>query len=391
MPDAQTAQLGRRIGRLALLIVIIATMVQGGLRLRLWAYAASGEFRFRGDITNAWQQGLFVLEGAQAIQNDSEPVRLGSFIKSYLGRYDQAMSESQRGTYRLDYPPARLLIMSAWAWRMEQFARNNDLAPYDYRIVWPLLCLNALFELAGSAAAFLLVRSVLQRQGVRNAEFIALIPAALIWFNLAMIIDAHVWPQWDTWLIPFYLLAAYAAVERKWVLAGMALGFGAMFKGQMLLTMAVFILWPLFQMRWRAVLEVAAGILLGAMIYAAPWMVHSMGVGVCVLLFFVLLGAGFRWINPTWRPLYVASGIGVTLLIAGLFWGGSFGWWWVGFEYGSHHYMNMTMGPTPNLAAILSDGFSFGLRQELFSITPDIVVTTRSLMITIYIAALVLC
>jgi hypothetical protein len=164
-----------------------------------------------------------------------------------------------------------------------------------------------------------------------------------------------------------------------------------MFKGQMLLTMAVFILWPLFQMRWRAVLEVAAGILLGAMIYAAPWMVHSMGVGVCVLLFFVLLGAGFRWINPTWRPLYVASGIGVTLLIAGLFWGGSFGWWWVGFEYGSHHYMNMTMGPTPNLAAILSDGFSFGLRQELFSITPDIVVTTRSLMITIYIAALVLC
>ena len=42
----------------------------------------------------------------------------------------------------------------------------------------------------------------------------------LLWLNFAVLIDAHAWPQWDVWLLPFFLGAMWAASTRRWMLAG---------------------------------------------------------------------------------------------------------------------------------------------------------------------------
>ena len=50
-----------------------------------------------------------------------------------------------------------------------------------------------------------------------------------------MIWNAHAWPQWDVWLIPFFLLGLLAMSKERWVLAGFVLMIGAAFKGQVLM------------------------------------------------------------------------------------------------------------------------------------------------------------
>ena len=72
----------------------------------------------------------------------------------------------------------------------------------------------------------------------------------LVWCNPLLLIDSHAWPQWDVWILPIFLFAALLASLNRWMLAGMLLGIGCMFKGQMLLAGPVLILWPLFEGRW---------------------------------------------------------------------------------------------------------------------------------------------
>ena len=74
-----------------------------------------------------------------------------------------------------------------------------------------------------------------------------------------MILDAHGWPQWDVWILPFYLFAALAALKNRWFVCGCLLATGAMFKGQLLFVAPFFVLWPLWQKRWNRALRVLAG------------------------------------------------------------------------------------------------------------------------------------
>jgi hypothetical protein len=62
-----------------------------------------------------------------------------------------------------------------------------------------------------------------------------------------MILDAHGWPQWDVWIVPFYLLTALAASTKRWFWCGCLLAAGAMLKGQLLFVASFFVLWPLWQ------------------------------------------------------------------------------------------------------------------------------------------------
>ena len=34
---------------------------------------------------------------------------------------------------------------------------------------------------------------------------------AFAWLEPSLILDAHAWPQWDVWILPFYLFATLAA------------------------------------------------------------------------------------------------------------------------------------------------------------------------------------
>jgi len=95
--------------------------------------------------------------------------------------------------------------------------------------------------------------------------------AMLLWFDPGVLVDAHIWPQWDVWLFPPFFLAALLATLDWWLLAGVVLGVGVMFKGQLLMTGPLLILWPLFAGRWGAVVRMAVGFVTAAGLVLSPW------------------------------------------------------------------------------------------------------------------------
>jgi hypothetical protein len=104
-----------------------------------------------------------------------------------------------------------------------------------------------------------------------------LVAALLVWFNAALLIDAHAWPQWDAWLLPAFILAALLATADCWLAAGIFIAIGGMLKGQMFLVAPLFVLWPLFEGRIGAALRWIAGCLLGAAVIVSPWLLAERG------------------------------------------------------------------------------------------------------------------
>jgi hypothetical protein len=102
-----------------------------------------------------------------------------------------------------------------------------------------------------------------------------LLAATFVWFDPALLVDAHVWPQWEAWVLPPFLLAALLASLDWWLAAGLVMGVGAMFKGQFLIGSPVLILWPLLSMRWGAVARMLSGFALSAGLIVSQWLVLS--------------------------------------------------------------------------------------------------------------------
>ena len=98
-----------------------------------------------------------------------------------------------------------------------------------------------------------------------------LVAALLVWFDPMNLADSHVWPQWDVWLLPAFLLSALLASLDWWIAAGIFLGIGCMFKGQLLLAGPMLFLWPLFAGRLGATVRILSGFLIGAAIIVWPW------------------------------------------------------------------------------------------------------------------------
>jgi len=363
-------------------LALSASAIWAGLRLRQWIYPASEQFRFHYDINNAWTQGRGVVDDARQLDPAADRVPVANLMRAFLSRYDTAIQNHPDGDYQLDYPPARLLIMSIWVWRQTDdgkgplpqasmfgahfWSSQQQTGPAD--LAGPLLDINTLFELAAMAGAFMLTRAVLRRGGVKWADFLALGPAILLWFNPALLLDAHVWPQWEAWPLPFWLWAGYFAVTRRWLASGMCLGLGAMFKGQIALTMGVFILWPLFQWRLRALLDVVVGILFGAMLETSPWMLWSLTAkivfGIVLVATFVLLPR----LPRRWRMTALCGIVGCSLLLSGLMLWGDFAWWRVGFIYGADRWTDMNRGPAPNLPQTLSNDYGWQTMDVVYTL-----------------------
>lgn len=89
------------------------------------------------------------------------------------------------------------------------------------------------------------------------------------------------------------------------------------------------------------------------MLYVWPWMLWTIAARVTFVAVSFVIIAGLYWIPRNWRILSFCGGAALALFSCGLFLGGDFGWWKVGFEYGANRWQGMTMGPTPNLASIL--------------------------------------
>src|SRR5258705_6036713 len=210
--------------RWAVLALFIIALFLGGVQLRRWIGESTRHVRYQHDIVNAFYWGSETMKEARRLSPDEASANsLTGFSRGYLALYDRVKHKAYNKDYGLDYPPLRLLVMAIWARQVRnQFPGVDDGHP---KLVNPLLKINLLCELLSAVAIFFLVRFCLQRQShetqssllrslpvQHRASICGLAAASVAWLEPSMSLDAHGWPQWDVWILPFYLFAALAVL-----------------------------------------------------------------------------------------------------------------------------------------------------------------------------------
>jgi hypothetical protein len=240
--------------------------------------------------------------------------------------YDEERARNP-GQKLLDYPPLRLLIVTRWAEGLRWTHPGFEAGTWSRSVVKPLLRINLAAELATAVGLFLLVRTWLDRgpawrseppapsdpgvdarraltsrldrtagrAGLAPSTGRALAAALLFWFNPAVILDAHVFPQWDVWLLPAVVFGVLLATLDWWFWAGVLVAVGSMLKGQVLLVAPLFLLWPLFSRQWGALLRWLGGFAAAGAAIAAPWLVGSSGGTLWTVTVLAALGFARAW------------------------------------------------------------------------------------------------
>ena len=148
-----------------------------------------------------------------------------------------------------------------------------------YWFTAPVLRFNTVMEAFAAVCALFLTRhwvlrgSAGENHGHFHGVWQGVVAALLIWFSPDLIVNAHVWPQWDTWVVPWYLCGCLLASLDWWFAAGTAIAIGASFKGQMLPITPIFIIWPLVQGRVGASLRWSCGALFCFALIASGWLI----------------------------------------------------------------------------------------------------------------------
>jgi len=208
-----------------------------------------------------------------------------------------------------------------------------------------------------------------------------------------MILDAHGWPQWDVWILPFYLFAALAALKNRWFVCGCLLAAGAMFKGQLLFVAPFFVLWPLWQKRWNRALRVLAGFIATAALIASPWLLHTPAAWVTLLAVTGFSSLLFLQRELPHRCAWISGIAGCAAFVIGAFTGGSFAWLQVGFLYGSEHYPYLVISSCYNLPSLLSK-LGWSLKDPFWSVhfgSLDFHLTLQWTLRLLYVGALAVC
>src|SRR6266480_1806415 len=357
----RSSDLIRRI----LIGLLIATVFLAGIQLRRWIGDTTRHVRYQHDIVNGFYWGSEVLKQAHRLSPDDRSANSWTgFCRGYLGLYDRVKDKAYEKEYALDYPPLRLLVMAIWAKQVRDgFPWVSDDHP---KLVNPLLKINFICELVSALAIFLLVRECLRRSRPTQSSLLHALPqqhrawicglaaASAAWLDPSMILDAHGWPQWDVWILPFYLFAALAALNNRWFWCGCLLATGAMLKGQLLFVAPFFVLWPLWQKRWIPTLRLLAGFLATTALIISPWLLRTRAAWIAVAavagvsLFFLLrykLRHAIAWL---------AGITGCAAFVIGTLTGVSFAWLQVGFIYGTEHYPYLFISSCYNLPSLLS-------------------------------------
>jgi hypothetical protein len=276
----------RRWRRAALQIVLLAGVAGAalifGLRIRRAAWDFSAGAHFKGDVNNALYWGRASTESGLFKLSDA----VGELSISAPGR-------------KIDYPPLRLAVAAAW-WRwVHRHYPDATNWQDDYDFTVPMLRLNTIAELASCVLIFLLIWLWRRRQagaaaGAFAGVWAAMAGALLFWFNPAIIWNAHCWPQWDVWPIPFFLAAVLLASLDWWMAAGICLALGASLKGQLLLGAPVVLVWPVVRLQFGSALKLSAGLLLATLLIAVPWMQP----GAAAWIWSVAVAAGIACVLP---------------------------------------------------------------------------------------------
>lgn len=388
-----------------LLCALILTMILAGIQLRHWAWRGTTSLRFEKDIVNGFFWGSeSVLEGRKRAANPASRDSWASFFKGYFAIYDKVKEEAYEGEYHLDYPPLRLLVMSLWARHVLGQRPNADIGRPEY--VKPLLLFNLLCETACAVAIFLLVRLWLEHSGektssrwlrgiapARRGLICGLSAAGAGWLEPSLILDAHAWPQWDVWIMPFYLFAALSTVNNRWLCCGCLLAAGSMFKGQLLMVTPFFVMWPLWEKQWGGALRVLAGFGAACAVIVSPWLLRNPAAWLGMAAVLTVTGGILIARKPRNAAVWFCGIFAVAAFFAGALWGGSFAWLQIGLLYGTQQYPYLIMGSCYNLAALLAH-FQLSLKDVLWSHdfgSLHVAVTMQWLLRSIYLAALGLC
>jgi Glycosyltransferase family 87 len=391
--------------RHALLAFLIVALFLGGIQLRRWIGESTRHVRYQHDIVNAFYWGSETMKEARRLSPDEASANsLTGFGRGYLSLYDRVKHKAYDKDYGLDYPPLRLLVMAIWARQVRnQFPGVDDGHP---KLVNPLLKINLLCELLSAVAIFLLVRLCLERQSratqsdslrglalQHRASICGLAAASAAWLEPSMILDAHGWPQWDVWILPFYLFAAFAALRNRWFVCGCLLATGAMFKGQLLFVVPFFVLWPLWQKRWNRALRALAGFIATVALIASPWLLRTPAAWVALLAVTGFSSCLFLQRKLPHRCAWISGIAGCAAFVIGAFTGGSFAWLRVGFLYGSEHYPYLVISSCYNLPSLLSK-LGWSLKDPFSSVhfgSLDFHLTLQWTLRLLYLGALTLC
>ncbi|MBA3543287.1 MAG: hypothetical protein H0T83_02430, partial [Chthoniobacterales bacterium] len=395
------AAIGRR--RLLLALLMLALLLSG-IWLRRAAWQQTTHLRFQRDIANAFYWGSQTLaEGARLSPGD-KPDSWRAFTRGYIGLYDRVEREAYEKNYYLDYPPLRLLAMSVWAKQVRvKFPGAEDGTP-EY--VEPLLKVNLLCELATAAAIFLLVRLGVRRaSGATDSGLLHRLPpaergtlcglaaASVVWLEPSLILDAHAWPQWDCWILPFYLFAALAALTRRWFWCGCLLALGGMLKGQLLFVTPFFVFWPLWQKRWARAGRVLAGFASTFALVVSPWLLRDVRAWLIVGAIGVATALTLRWRGSRHTGAWTAGVVALAAFIVAAMGSGGFAWLKIGFLYGSERYPYLFISSCFNLPSILSN-WNLSLKTPFWSshLGPwHFAFTLQWTLRLVYLAGLILC
>jgi hypothetical protein len=391
--------------RHALLAFLVVALFLGGIQLRRWIGESTRHVRYQHDIVNAFYWGSETMKEARRLSPDEASANsLTGFCRGYLGLYDRVKHKAYNNDYGLDYPPLRLLVMAIWAREVRnQFPGVDDGHP---KLVNPLLKINLLCELLSAVAIFLLVRLCLGRQShatqsdllsslalQHRASMCGLAAASVAWLEPSMILDAHGWPQWDVWIMPFYLFAAVAALKNRWFVCGCLLATGAMFKGQLLFVAPFFVLWPLWQKRWNRALGVLAGFISTVAVVASPWLLRTPAAWTALVAVTGFSSLLFLRRELPHRGAWISGIAGCATFAIGAFVGGSFAWLRVGFLYGSEHYPYLVISSCYNLPSLLSK-LGWSLKDPFWSVhfgSLDFYLTLQWTLRLLYLGALAVC
>ncbi len=353
--------------RRALLALLVVEIFFCGIQLRRWTWGETRHVRFQHDIVNGFYWGSETL--AQALQlspDESSADSWTAFFRGYFALYDWVKREAYENDYGLDYPPLRLLAMSIWAKQVRsEFPGTDDAHPGHVK---PLLNANLFCEFVSAVAIFLLVRLWLRRAAdakmsvflrsfptKHRAWICGLLAASVAWLEPSMILDAHGWPQWDVWIVPFYLFALLAALKNRWFACGCLLAAGAMLKGQLLFVTPFFLFWPLWQKRWTRAFHVLSGFASTVALLVSPWLLRNPAAWITVGIVASASSSLFLWRRSRHAGTWIAGLTALAVFVVATFDDGSFAWLEVGFLYGSEHYPYLFISSCYNLSSLLAN------------------------------------
>jgi hypothetical protein len=385
--------------------ILVTTILLGGIQLRRWIGDTTRHVRYQHDIVNGFYWGSEVLKQARRLSPDEASANSWpGFCRGYLTLYDRVKHKAYKKDYGLDYPPLRLLVMAIWAKQVRDgFPGVDDGHP---KLVNPLLKINFVCELLSAVAIFLLVRLCVRRASPtatssllhrfpqqQRASICGLAAASVAWLEPSMILDGHGWPQWDVWILPFYLFAALAALKNRWFWCGCLIAAGAMLKGQLLFVAPFFVLWPLWQKRWSSALRVLAGFAATSALIVSPWLLRTPAAWVAAAAVAGISSLFLLRYKLSHPAAWLAGIIGCAVFVIGAFAGGSFAWLQVGFIYGSEHYPYLFISSCYNLPSLLSK-VAWSLKESFLSMDFGFVhlhLTLQWTLRLLYLASLTLC